>query len=244
MLKQRAHRSLALLASDGLAASSIACGEIQIPDDARALQGDDNTIEMTILPDSPSPQAFLLTLEGGVETTMVVTLDLFDLLFQHGVFTQIVIDNLLFAGTPFTLLGIPTDEVCVVVDDSAPGGGMAFIDIFNGLISFDMSLGTSVLIGSPILAGAIPDGFPFAIDVASTAELSLLDMLGLIFGNTEGGLSLNQQIEDEIIAEIDLGGPAPLMIPIGISANLTLGTANEFPTGTLLDDCYAFLGIP
>jgi hypothetical protein len=234
-------KALQLFVVAMFAATSMACGQIEIPM-TLALLGEDNSIEMTLLPDTPQATTFDIDLEGGVETRMVVELSLTDLIFKHGIFSQIVIDDLLFAGTPFTILGIPTEEVCVVVDENAAGGGgVAFIDIFNSLVSFDMQLATAVLIGNDFLGGAIPDGFPFAIDVQSTAELTILDMLGLIFGSADGGLQITQTIEDTIIADIDLGGPAPLQLPIQINASLTLGTANEFPTGTLLNDCYAFL---
>ncbi len=230
------HKTLKLTLIAMFAMGSIACGEIEMPM-ILALQGEDNSINMTMFPDTPTAQSFTIDLEGGVETRMVISLSLLDLIFQHGVFAQIVIDDLLFGGTPFAILGQSTDEVCVVVDEAAGGGGgMAFVDIFQGLISFDMSLATAVLIGSPLLGGAIPDGFPFAMDIQETAEMSLIDMLGLAFGSADGGFAISQTISDSMIVDV-LG----LQIPIDIESSMTLGTANEFPTGDLLDDCYAFL---
>jgi hypothetical protein len=229
-------KSLKVFVVVAFAASSIACGDIQMPQ-TLALVGDENVINMAINPDSPDPIAFAMGLEGGVDTTITISLSLADLIFQHGLNGVITVDYLLFGATPFAIFGIPTDEVCIVRDDMDPGGGSVFINIFQGLMSFDALFNTRVKLGNPTLANAIPDGFPFPMAVSDVSELSIADMLGMIFGNADGGMAISQTISDQFEAEILPG----VVVPIGVEASLTLGTVNEFPSGQLIDDCLAIL---
>lgn len=232
----RLSRTFKLFVLTAFAASSIACGDIQMPQ-TLALVGESNSIEMTLLPGTASATSFTLDLEGGVDTTITISLSLADLIFQHGLNGVITVDDLLFAGTPFVLLGIPTGDVCIVQDDANPGGGTVFIDIFQGLMSFNADFNTRVMLGNPILAANIPDGFPFPMSISDVSELSIADMLGMLFGNADGGLEISQTISDEFEAEILPG----VIIPIGVEASLTLATVNEFPTGALIDGCNAIL---
>jgi len=215
-------------------ATSVACGQIEVPM-TLALDSENSAIDLTIPSSAPAPTASI-GLEGGVETNMVAEISLLSILFAQPVMGTIEIVDLLFGGTPFSILGVSTEEVCVVVDENAAAGGTVLIDIFQGHIDFNMSLATAILIGNPVLGGVIPDGFPFAIDVMSGADLSLIEMLALLGGNADGGLAIEQNFSEEIV--VDIGG---LMIPIGIDAAISLATANEFPTGMLIDDCIAFL---
>jgi len=215
-------------------ATSIACGQIEVPM-TLALDAEASSIELTIPAGAPEPTADI-GLEGGVETLMVAEISLIDLLFSQAVLGTIEVTDLLFGGTPFNILGISTEEVCVVVDDNAAGGGTVLIDIFQGHIDFNMTLATAILIGNPILGGVIPDGFPFEISVMEGADLSLVEMLALLGGNTDGGLAIEQNFSEVI--EADIGG---LIVPIGVNASISLATANEFPSGMLIDDCIAFL---
>ncbi len=234
-------KTLKLLSITAFGATSIACGDIQLPQ-TLALVGEDNVITMTLSPDTPAAQSFDLGLEGGVDTTITLSLSLLDLLVNGGLNGLITVDELLFAGTPFEILGIPTGEVCIVPDQDNPGGGSVLIDILAGLMSLDAAFNTRVLLGNELFASAIPDGFPFPLNVQDTSELSIADLIGLIFGNADGGgMLISQELSDQFEAEILPGFPP---IIIGVEGNISLGTVNEFPTGDLIDACDAFLSTP
>jgi len=182
-------------------------------------------------------------LEGGVDTLMTTQIDLMDLLWHRPIMGTIEVTNLLFAGTPFSILGIPTNEVCTVPDPNTPSGGSVLIDLFdhkinNASLQFVMDMATAIKVGNPVLAGAIPDGFPLVLSVDSEADLSLAEMLSLFAGDTEGGFSITQDL-DEVFTVTVVGIP----LEMGVLGQLTLTTVNEFPTGALLDDCIALLGL-
>ena len=182
-------------------------------------------------------------LEGGVETLMTAEIGLFDLLFKRPVLGTLEVTNLLFAGTPFSLLGIPTQEVCTIQDPNTASGGSVLIDIFdhkinNASLQFVMDMATAIKIGNPVLSGAIPDGFPLVLSVDSEADLSLAEMISLISGDAEGGLTITQELDEQFVVNV-LG----LDLSMGVTGELTLTTVNEFPTGLLLDDCIALLGL-
>ncbi len=237
-------RSFGMLRQKGLflgmlaafAMASVGCGKIEVPM-TLALDSSASSISLTLEP-AGLPLG-TTEMEGGVETLMTMDIGLIELLF-HLPFSGIIeVTDLLFGGTSINILGTPTGTLCTVVDESAPGGGTVLVDIWDGLISFDMQLGTNILPTNPAILALIPDGFSFALDFADTAELSLADLLGLAFGNADGGLSVEQQFSDVIEVEI-LGSP----LMIGIDGNITMNTANEFPGGVLLDECDAFLAGP
>jgi hypothetical protein len=101
-----------------------------------------------------------------------------------------------------------------------------------------MDMATAIKVGNPILAGAIPDGFPLVLSVDSEADLSLMEMLSLMTGDAEGGLSITQTLDEQF--EVTVLGA---VLSMGVEGELTLTTVNEFPTGPLLDDCIALLGL-
>lgn len=218
------------------AGNSIACGQISVPM-TLALDSEASSISLELLP-AGTPLGTTV-LEGGVDTNMEIDINLFDILFFQPLSGGIEIVDLLFAGTELSILGIPTGTLCTIVDESAPGGGTAIIDIFAGEISFNMDLATVILPTDPGLLSLIPDGFAFPTSFSDTAELSLIDLLGLAFGNADGGLTITQPLDTVISVEV-LGLP----LDLGISGEITLATANEFPTGPLLDQCDDFLDPP
>jgi hypothetical protein len=199
---------------------------------------------ISLNPDTPNPLVLgTVELEGGVSTLMTAEIGYWDLVFHRPILGTLEITDLLFAGTPFSLLGIPTDEVCTIQDPNTPSGGTVLIDLFdhkinNASLQFVMDMATAIKVGNPILAGAIPDGFPLVLSVDSEADLSLMEMLSLMTGDAEGGLSITQTLDEQF--EVTVLGA---VLSMGVEGELTLTTVNEFPTGPLLDDCIALLGL-
>lgn len=238
----RKKNALLLTALIAFAAGQVACGVIEAPITLALEEG--SSIDIFLNPASPNPPLLgSIDLEGGVDTLMTAEFDLIAILFQQPVFGVIEVNDLLFAGTPFSLLGIPSGEVCTIPDPNVASGGTVLIDIFdrqinNASVQFAMDMATVILVGNPTLGSLIPDGFPLVLSVDAEADLTLTEMLTLLSGDAEGGLSITQVLDEEIVVDL-LGTP----LPIGIQGELTLSTVNEFPTGPLLDDCIAFLGL-
>jgi hypothetical protein len=233
---------LLLAALTAFAAGQVACGVIEAPMTLALEEG--SSMQISLNPTSPNPLVLgTVDLEGGVETLMTAEFSLFAILFHQPVFGVIEVNDLLFAGTPFSLLGIPTGEVCTVQDPNVSSGGTVLIDIFdhqinNASIQFVVDLAAVIRLGNPTLANLIPDGFPLVLSVDADADLTLAEMLALISGDAEGGLAITQELDEVLIADL-LGTP----LEIGVQGELTLATVNEFPTGPLLDDCIALLGL-
>ena len=224
------------------AAGQVACGVIEVPMTLALDEG--SSMEITLGPNSPNPIVLgTIDLEGGVETRMSAEISLSAILFKKPLLGLIAVDDLLFAGTPFALLGIPTGEVCTVVDPEGPSGGSVMIQILdhklnNASLAFVMDLAALIKLGNPTLAALIPDGFPLLLSIDSEADLTLTQMLALISGDAEGGLSITQDLDEVLSVEL-FGNP----VEVGVVGSLTLSTVNEFPVGPLLDDCIALLGL-
>jgi len=231
-------KSLQLVALSAFAAGSIACGDITLPQ-TLALTGEENAIELTIPAGLPEPNA-VIDLEGGVATTIALSIDLFDLLFQKSIFGVVTVDDLLFAGNGFVILGTPTGDICVTLDEAQPGGGTVVVDLKESEILFDLDLATAILVTNPALAGLLPDGFPFVITVASSQDLSLADLLGLALGNSDGGLEVSQSFSEVFEVEVIPGVP----LAIGAEGSFTLATANELPTSDRLAFCEDYIAGP
>jgi len=221
---------------------AVGCGVIEAPMTLALEEG--SSMDISLNPSSPSPILLgTVELEGGVETLMTAEFNLIAILFQLPVMGVIEVTNLLFAGTPFSILGIDTEEVCTIPDPNGSSGGTVLIDIFdqqinNASIQFVMDLATVIKVGSPVLSGVIPDGFPLVLSVDSEADLTLAEMLGLIAGDASGGMTVTQVLDETFFVTV-----GPLMLELGVVGELTLSTVNEFPTGPLLDDCIALLGL-
>lgn len=218
-------------------ANGIACGQIQVPM-TLVVDSDVSSIALTLEPAGiPLGETFL---EGGLSTLMTLDIGLIELLFHLPFSGVIELTDLLFGSTSINILGNPTGTLCTVIDPMNPGGGSVLVDIFDGTIDFDLSAGSVILPTNPTIAALIPDGFPFAFMFSDSAELSLLDLLSLAFGDAAGGLSVEQTFMDVIEVEI-LGNP----IMIGLDGTVSLATANEIPSGLpLVEECEAFLAGP
>ena len=234
-------KALRLAVLVAFAAGGLACGAMEMPMTLALEEGSGMSIYL-----NPTTTPLLLgdvQLEGGVETLMTTQIDLMDLLWHRPIMGTIEITKLLFAGTPFSLLGIPTGAVCTVPDPNTPSGGTVLIDLFdhkinNASVQFVMDMATAIKVENPVLAGAIPDGFPLVLTVDSEADLSLAEMLGMFLGTGGGGFGITQEL-DEVFTVSVMGLP----LELGVVGQLTLNTVDEFPTGALLDDCIALLGL-
>lgn len=227
------NRTLRLLAVALFGAQTVACGEITLPL-TLATEGD-NFIEIYLPDTAPIPQTTVI--EGGVDATVFAEFNFFDLLFKNPILGVLQIDSLLLAGTPFALVGVPTGAVCIAPDPLlGPGGGMVTIDLFGKEIVFDSQLTTVIEVEEPFIANQFPGGLPFAIDVSSTQDFTLLDLIGLLVG-TGSGISVSQEINQTIEVPV-FGFP----IPTRLEGVFTLGTANSLPSSELLDACEVLVG--
>ncbi len=168
-------------------------------------------------------------LEGGTVMNIDIGIGFFDLILGN-IDGDVSVGEILFASSGFNLLGLDTEELCVVPDPADPGGGSFAADIWGGSATFDVSINTRGLIGNEALAAAIPDGFAFPFNLQSTVPLSLGDMLGLLTGG--GGLSVTQELDETFNAEI-----GPISLPLHIGGELSLSSVDAFPTSPLLDAC-------
>lgn len=224
-------QALRLLAISLFAGHTVACGEITFPL-TLATEGD-NFIDITIPANGTNTQTTFI--DGGVEATLFAEFNLFDLIFQNPILGVLQFDDLLFAGTEFAILNVPTGAVCIGPDPLISGGGTTTIDIFDQFIAFDAQLATVIEVEEPFIANQFPGGLPFPIDISSTAPFSLLDLIGLLAG-TGSGLAVSQDI-DEIIEVPIFGFPIPTLI----QGTFTLGTANALPSSPELDFCETLL---
>lgn len=221
------------------ASLTVACGAIEVPMTLAFDDEADNNIGVTVYLDEVGGTVLMemdTALTGYLQTNMVVEIDLMAWLQQRGVLTTIEITELLFAGSEMLILGQWSEEVCIVLDEANPGGGIAFIDIFAERIAFQMTLSTNMLVGNEELSAAIPDGFPFATEMAAGADMNLGTMIKLMLGLPGASMSLYQHIEDDIVIPV-LG----MELPAHISADMTLETVTEAPQNDLIQGCVDFL---
>jgi hypothetical protein len=235
-------KALELAVLLAFASGSIACGVIEAP--AILALDEGSSLDLNLNPDSPNP-LFVETidLEGGVATLMSVDIDLFALLFGLPIEGTVGVTDLLFAGEPILLFGFPTGAICTILDPTLPTGGDVSIDIFdhqlnNASVDFAMDVATTILVENPDLSGPFPNGLPIALAVNSSADLTLAELLGLISGNAEGVLTIDQPVSERFEIQI-----LNLNLLLGADGVLTLTTANAFPTGPNLDACIEFLSL-
>jgi hypothetical protein len=207
-----------------LAMHSVACS-LQI-ESTLALE-DGSAMELEI--PSGSPNVVSVPIEGGTVMGIDVGIGLLDLLFGS-IEGDVSVVELLFASTGFSILGVDTQELCVIPDPVDAGGGTFTADLFHSTASFDVTINTRGVVGNPVLAAAFPDGFPFPFALQSEVPMTLGEMLGLLTGS--GSLSIEQELDDELLLMV-----GALEIPIHLGGTLTLASADAFPTSALLDTC-------
>jgi hypothetical protein len=217
------------------AATSIGCGEIELPI-TFALVGD-NTISLEIPAFPPPNNVFGSSLVGGAEATVVVDLNPFELLTPNGIVAAISVDRVLMGADAIDLLGLSTGTVCIYDDPGAPGGGFALLRPLRKQADFHLTLNTLISPTSPLLLGLFPEPLPFAAAIDETIPLTLADLVGLLVGGG-GGLELSQELQATLPDDI------PLLAGSIITADVTLATVDAFPVDPLLDECEDFLAGP
>jgi len=214
-----------------------ACGDISRPL-ILGLQADEDGIPSHIdfyIP-ATNPEAVRVELEGGLVATMTVEISLLDLLSEREIVTLIQVDGLLLAGTPFAILGLSTEEVCVLPERASPGSGLALIDLAEGRMDFNMLLDARVEWASPLLRSTLPEGIPLSISLEERFPITPTEMLRLLAGDG-GGLSISKALADTLPVVV-----GDLTVPIGVEGRMTLAPVESFPEGALLEACAEQLG--
>jgi hypothetical protein len=213
------------------AATSIGCGEIELPI-TFALVGD-NDISLTV-PAFPPPNEFGSSLSGGAEATVIIDLNPFELITPNGLMAAITVDRVLMAADPINIYSVNTGVVCVYDDAQTPGGGFALLRPLRQEADFHITLNTLISITDPVLLALFPEPLPFEAAIDETLPLTLADLFGLLAGGG-AGLELSQTLQTTLPPDIPLLGGGE------ITANVTLATVDEFPTNANLTFCEDFL---
>jgi hypothetical protein len=207
------------------------CGNIELPVSLALEQPSELSLEL------PSEIA-TTSLSGGVETTIEADLGLLKLLgalVGKALPADIQIDDVLIAGTNIPLFGglFNTGTICVFQDPDLASEGTAAFNLLLGTAAFEMSLNTMLALTDPAIGGLLGGPQPFTQDVAAVTPLSISDLLGIL-GGGGGGLAISQNIDTVF-------GPVPLLGEVHVTGTLTLASADEPPTGPLLDECADFI---
>lgn len=221
------------LAVTALAMNAVAC-HLQVEQILAVQPGS----EMVIATTTPLPSSATQPLEGGTVMNIDIVISLFDLIL--GDFEgDIAVDELLIAAPGFNFLGLlATGIICVVPDEVDPGGGTFEANIYTNEATFDVALNTSALFGNPVINAGLGGGLPFPFELVSTIPFGLSEMLGLLTGSTD--LEITQPISQPINLTTQPPLP-PIAVTGNISGQITLASADAFPTSPLLDACIAFL---
>lgn len=235
-LSERVRKAGAGLAVALFVLPSLACGSIDLPVTLALEDPSAITIEIPIFP--PPDDMETTTLVGGVETNIsadVGILTLLGLLVGQALPADITVNDIAIAGTELVIGGfLPTGTICVALDEADPGGGMAYLNVLLGMAAFQLDLNSVIYLTNPVVAPILGGPLPFQASIDTMAPLKLSDLLGLLAGGS-GGLSLTQTIDTNLPPDTPVIGPA------GISATLTLSSADALPSDLLLDECAAFL---
>lgn len=217
------------------AATSIGCGEIELPV-TFALVGE-NTMSLQVAAFPPPNNVFQSDLVGGAEATVRIDLNPFELFTPNGIMAAISVDRVRMAAEAINLFGFSTGTVCIYDDPASPGGGFALMRPLRQQADFHLTLNTLISPTSPVLIGLYPDPLPFAAAIDETIPLTLADMIGLLVGGG-AGLELSQQLQATVPDDV------PLLAGSVITTDVTLATVDAFPVDPLLDECEDFLAGP
>ena len=212
------------LAVSALAINGVACS-LQLDQILAVQEGSELVIDPAAPFDLPPVTQ---ALEGGNVMTIDIRISLLDLIL--GDFEgDISVEELLIAAPGVNIL-LPTGRICIIPDADNPGGGTFEANIHRRQATFDVAINTTAIFQNATL-GSFP--FPFALE--STIPFSLADMLGLLTGSTD--LTITQPIDQPLDFEV-------IGIPITgqLSGEITLASADAFPTSPLLDECIAIIG--
>ena len=212
------------LAVSALAMNGVAC-HLQV-EQILGVQPDSNlAIDVSAPFDLPPVSQ---TLEGGTVMNIDIRISAFDLLL--GDFEgDITVGELLIAAPGVNIL-VPTGRICIIPDEANPGGGTFEANLFLRRATFDVAVNTNAVFQNTIL-GSFP--FPFALE--SSVPFRLSDALGLLTGSSS--LAITQPIDQPLDFDV-------LGIPISgqVTGEITLASADAFPTSPLLDECIAIIG--
>jgi hypothetical protein len=223
-----AHFLAAVAAVIGLGSG---CGDVSIPVTLALEQPSTISLEL------PTEQA-TTSLVGGVDTTIEADLGLLKLLgalVGKALPADIEVDEVLIAGTSISVFGglFNTGTICLFQDPALPSEGSAAFNLLLGTAAFNMTLNASLAITDPALGGLLGGPQAFSQSIATVVPLSLSDLLGIL-GGGGGGLALTQEIDTVF-------GPVPLLGEIHVTGELTLASADAFPSDPLLDECDAYI---
>ena len=220
-------RLVLTLAVSALALNAVAC-HLQIEQLLAVQDGSQMEIGILSLPPAIQP------LEGGSVMNIDIRIGLLDLLLGS-IDGDIEVGELLIAAPGFNFLGNPalnTGAICVVPVETDPGGGTFEANLHAHTATFDVAINTIALLGNPVLAATLPGGgfaFPFALQ--SEIPFGLAEMLGLLTGS--GDIEITQPI-DQDLSLVVLGST----ITGHVGGEITLASADAFPTSPLLDDLH------
>jgi hypothetical protein len=157
------------------------------------------------------------SLEGYLVMGMAIDLDVIALIFGDDILALLTVDDLLFSGTSMIFAGNDTGAICTIVNDALPGGGDAYINLQAGSILFNMVLSTKMLVEAENLQDLLPDGFPVSINMSSQADMTLIDMIGMLLG-TGSGFEISQEVNLPISVPVQTPGGAIVMLD-GVASN-------------------------
>lgn len=227
-------RSLAVLFAVAVV-PSFGCGQIELPVDLVLEQPSDLTLALPVFP--PPFDQETTSLVGGVQTTIVANIGLFELLgalIGKAIPAAIEIDDILIAGTEILIGGgLPTGPICLFQDPDLGSVGSAKLNPLLGVAAFNMTLNTKLGVTDPLLAGLIGDPAPFTQAISAVVPLSIGDLL-TILGGGDSGIALTQEIDAEF-------GPVPILGTIQVTGSLTLVSSDTPASDPLLDTCAAFI---
>jgi hypothetical protein len=234
-------KALKLLIVTAFAANSIACGPIVV-DQILALDDTaDNFIQLTMFPGSPLESVQDLDVDGGSVSRIVID-NVMQQFIGGNVAGTIDLVDMLWSTTAMNIFGIDTGTNCVVLDPAGANAGTVNYES-RGVKQFtiDLVANTAIITTNPALYLALPDGFPFDISFATSQAATLGDMIGILMGR--GSLTIHQQVSDFIILTVAIGAGS-LDIPTALEVDLTLTSADAFPSSARLTECIDFLANP
>jgi hypothetical protein len=222
-----AHLFAALAAFIGLGSG---CGDVELPVILALEQPSSLSLEL------PTGAA-TTTLIGGVDTTITADLGLLKLLgalVGKALPADIAVNDVLIAGSPVDVFDglFNTGVICVFQDPDVPSAGSAAFNLLLGTAAFNLTLNAAIALTDPTL-GAFVGVQGFSQSIATVVPLSLSDLLGIL-GGGGGGLALTQSIDTVF-------GPVPLLGEVHVTGELTLASADAFPSDPMLDVCADFV---
>jgi hypothetical protein len=178
------------------------------------------------------------TFTGGIDSTVEITISLFDILFGRPLDGTVELNDLLLAGTPIIIApGLTTGAICVSpLDPENPGGGTIEIDLKRRKLTMQVSAAAGIRLADPFLGPAV-GVLEFPVEVDATAPVSLADLLGAL-----GGGSLPLDITQPV--SMTINDPTSPFNGAVIEGQFVFAQADAFPTNPLIEECRALVAGP